>query len=90
MKKENKTGAGIAIGTAIGAVIGFLTGNFGIWIGVGIAIGAGVGNSLSEKNNNQKDDKEPSQDFISKNEQDATDYFQLGVSIDPFAKKKSK
>jgi hypothetical protein len=32
---------------------------------------------------------EPTQDFIYENKQDATGYFQIGVSIDPFAKKKN-
>jgi len=40
-----------------------------------------ISNRLTEKG-------EPTQDFIYKNEQDATGYFQIGVSIDPFAKKK--
>jgi hypothetical protein len=32
---------------------------------------------------------EPTQDFIYENKQDATGYFQIGVSIDPFTKKKN-
>lgn len=40
-----------------------------------------ISNRLTEKG-------EPSSDFIYKNEQDATGYFQVGISIDPFARKK--
>lgn len=40
-----------------------------------------ISNRLTEK-------AEPTSDFIYKNEQDATGYFQLGISIDPFARKK--
>jgi hypothetical protein len=40
-----------------------------------------ISNRLTEKG-------EPTKDFIYKNEQDATGYFQVGISIDPFAKKK--
>ncbi len=32
---------------------------------------------------------EPAKDFIYENKQDATGYFQMGISIDPFAKKKN-
>jgi hypothetical protein len=46
----------------------------------------GVNNFIS----NQSTEKgEPTQDFIYKNKQDATGYFRIGISIDPFAKKKS-
>jgi len=40
-----------------------------------------ISNRLTEKG-------EPTGDFIYKNDQDATGYFQVGFSIDPFAKKK--
>jgi hypothetical protein len=40
-----------------------------------------ISNRLTEKG-------EPTKDFIYKNEQDATGYFKVGISIDPFAKKK--
>lgn len=40
-----------------------------------------ISNRLTEKG-------EPTGDFIYKNNQDATGYFQVGVSVDPFAKKK--
>ncbi|HEA30702.1 MAG TPA: hypothetical protein ENH91_12060 [Leeuwenhoekiella sp.] len=40
-----------------------------------------ISNRLTEKG-------EPNKDYIYENEQDATGYFQVGVSIDPFAKKK--
>ncbi|WP_445736738.1 hypothetical protein [Mariniflexile sp.] len=40
-----------------------------------------ISNRLTEKG-------KPTQDFIYKNKQDATGYFQAGVSIDPFAKRK--
>ncbi|MAN59579.1 MAG: hypothetical protein CMC08_07065 [Flavobacteriaceae bacterium] len=39
-----------------------------------------ISNRLTEK-------AEPTSDFIYKNDQDATGYFQVGISIDPFAKK---
>ena len=39
---------------------------------------------------NQATEKgEPAKDFIYENEQDAAGYFQIGISIDPFAKKKN-
>lgn len=40
-----------------------------------------ISNRLTEKG-------EPTEDFIYKNSQDATGYFQIGISIDPFAGKK--
>jgi|TARA_R100000479_G_scaffold28896_2_gene11470 hypothetical protein len=40
-----------------------------------------ISNRLTEK-------AEPTQDFIYENNQDATGYFQIGISIDPFAGKK--
>lgn len=40
-----------------------------------------ISNRLTEKG-------EPNKDFIYKNTQDATGYFQIGLSIDPFAKKR--
>lgn len=40
-----------------------------------------ISNRLTEKG-------EPTKDYIYKNNQDATGYFQIGVSIDPFAKRK--
>ncbi|OBX22487.1 MULTISPECIES: hypothetical protein [Bizionia] len=40
-----------------------------------------ISNRLTEKG-------EPTEDFIYKNKQDATGYFQIGISIDPFAKRK--
>lgn len=40
-----------------------------------------ISNRLTEKG-------EPTKDFIYQNNQDATGYFQVGISIDPFAKKK--
>tara|TARA_R110001606_G_scaffold198133_1_gene345663 strand:- start:607 stop:1638 length:1032 start_codon:yes stop_codon:yes gene_type:complete len=40
-----------------------------------------IGNRLTEK-------AKPNSEFIYKNNQDATGYFQFGISIDPFAKKK--
>ncbi|MFT6871014.1 MAG: hypothetical protein ACJAVN_000011 [Roseivirga sp.] len=40
-----------------------------------------IGNQSTEKG-------EPAQDFIYKNKQDAAKYFQIGISIDPFAKRK--
>tara|TARA_R110002033_G_scaffold171215_1_gene218632 strand:- start:10432 stop:11424 length:993 start_codon:yes stop_codon:yes gene_type:complete len=40
-----------------------------------------ISNRLTEKG-------KPTQDFIYKNKQDATGYFQVGFSIDPFAKRK--
>lgn len=42
-----------------------------------------ISNRLTEKG-------EPTKDFIYENKQDATGYFQVGISIDPFAKKKNK
>jgi len=42
-----------------------------------------ISNRLTEKG-------EPTSDFIYKNEQDATGYFQVGISIDPFAKRTKK
>lgn len=40
-----------------------------------------ISNRLTEKG-------EPTKDFIYKNDQNATGYFQVGISVDPFAKKK--
>tara|TARA_R110002033_G_scaffold171198_1_gene218009 strand:+ start:13371 stop:14366 length:996 start_codon:yes stop_codon:yes gene_type:complete len=40
-----------------------------------------ISNRLTEK-------AQPTQDFIYENNQDATGYFQVGISIDPFAKRK--
>lgn len=40
-----------------------------------------ISNRLTEK-------AQPTQDFIYENNQEATGYFQVGISIDPFAKKK--
>lgn len=40
-----------------------------------------ISNRLTEKG-------KPTQDFIYKNKQDATGYFQVGISIDPFVKRK--
>lgn len=40
-----------------------------------------ISNRLTEKG-------EPTSDYIYKNTQNATGYFQFGISIDPFAKKK--
>jgi len=57
MKKENKTGVGIALGAGIGTAIGVATDNLGLWLGVGIAIGAGIGTILTQKGNKKNENK---------------------------------
>lgn len=57
MKKNNKLGAGIAIGIGIGTAVGVVTNNLGLWLGVGIAIGAGIGTILTKKNKTKENDK---------------------------------